>query len=175
VALLNGGSIRADTVISAGPLTLRDVLSLLPFNSELVKLEVTGEVLRQALENGLSLSGPRAEPGRFPQVSGMVYAYDLSRPAGGRLVEVTVAGRPLDPKKTYTLAASNYVAGGGDGYAVLKGRKNLLRGKLVDSEVLRRAIAEAKTIAPQTDGRIRRVDKPAEAPCPAAPAAAGGR
>ncbi|HWS54102.1 MAG TPA: 5'-nucleotidase C-terminal domain-containing protein [Pyrinomonadaceae bacterium] len=174
VALLNGGSIRADTVISAGRLTLRDVLSLLPFNSELVKLEVTGEVLRQALENGLSLSGPRAEPGRFPQVSGMTYAYDLSRPAGDRVRDVTVGGKPLDPKKTYTLATSNYVAGGGDGYAVLKGSKNLLGEKLVDSEVLRRAIAEAKTIAPQTDGRIRRLDKPSDAPCPAvAPAAAG--
>ncbi|HEV3469841.1 MAG TPA: 5'-nucleotidase C-terminal domain-containing protein [Pyrinomonadaceae bacterium] len=175
VALINGGSIRADTVISAGELTLRDVLSLLPFNSELVKIEVTGEVLRQALENGLSLSGPRAEPGRFPQVSGVAYAYDLSRPAGDRVREVTVGGRPLDPKKTYTLATSNYVAGGGDGYAVLAGRQNLLKEKLVDSEVLRRAIAEAKTIAPQTDGRIRRLDKPAEAPCPVAAPPAVGR
>ncbi|MDQ3805669.1 MAG: bifunctional metallophosphatase/5'-nucleotidase, partial [Acidobacteriota bacterium] len=174
VALINGGSIRADTVISAGALTLRDVLSLLPFSGELVKIEVTGDVLRQALENGLSLSGPRAEPGRFPQVSGITYAYDLSRAPGERVREVTVGGKPLDLKKTYTLATSSYVAGGGDGYAVLKGRPNLLTEKLIDSEVLRRAIAEAKTIAPQTDGRIRRVDKPADGPCPVGAAAAGG-
>jgi len=178
VVLFNGGSIRADTVISAGELTLRDVLSILPFNSELVKIQVTGDVLRQALENGLSLSGPQAEPGRFPQVSGLTYAYDLSRAPNDRVREVVVAGQPLDPRKTYTLATSKYVAEGGDGYAVLKGRPNLLKDKLVDSEVLRRAIAEAKVITPRTDGRIRRVDKPAErAPCPtgAASAAAGGR
>jgi 5'-nucleotidase len=179
VTLFNGGSIRADTVISPGELTLRDVLSILPFNSELVKIEVTGEVLRRALEHGLSLSDGRSEPGRFPQVSGLTYAYDLTRPAGERVREVTVAGRPLDPRKTYTLATSKYVAEGGDGYAVLQGRANLLKEKLVDSEVLRRAIESAKdkVIAPQVDGRIRRLDRPAgggAAPCPlAAPAAAG--
>jgi 5'-nucleotidase len=169
VALINGGSIRADTIISAGELSLRDVLSILPFNNELAKIKVTGATLRLALENGLSLSGPRAEPGRFPQVSGMTYSYDLSRPAGDRVREVLVAGQPLDPKKTYTLATSLYVAEGGDGYAVLKGNKNLLKEKLVDSEVLRRSIAEAKVIAPRVEGRLRRVDSPETGqPCPPA-------
>ena len=172
VALVNGGSIRADTVISAGELSLRDVLSLLPFNNDLAKIEVTGETLKRALENGVSLSGPRAEPGRFAQVSGMSYEYDLSRPAGDRVTRVLVAGRPLDPKKTYTLVTSQYVADGGDGYAVLKGHRNLLTQKLVDSEALRRAIAEDKLIAPRVEGRVRRVDKPdAGRPCPPAPAA----
>jgi 5'-nucleotidase len=172
VALVNGGSIRADTIISAGELTLRDVLSLLPFNNDLAKIEVTGETLKRALENGVSLSGPRAEPGRFAQVSGMTYEYDLSRPVGERVTKVLVAGRPLDPKKTYTLATSLYLVEGGDGYAVLKGSKNLLTQKLVDSEVLRRAIAEAKLISPRVEGRVRRVDQPAAGqPCPPAPAA----
>jgi 5'-nucleotidase len=173
VALVNGGSIRADTVISAGELTLRDVLSVLPFNNDLTMIEVTGETLRAALENGVSQSGGSAEPGRFAQVSGMTYAYDLTLPAGKRVTEVTVAGRPLDPKRTYKLVTSQYVADGGDGYAMLKGRPNLIKEKLVDSEVLRRAIAEAKVISPRVEGRVRRVDKPAgERPCPApAPAA----
>jgi 2',3'-cyclic-nucleotide 2'-phosphodiesterase (5'-nucleotidase family) len=153
-------------------MTLRDVLSILPFNNELVKIAVTGATLRRALENGVSLSGPRAEPGRFAQVSGMTYAYDLSRPVGERVTEVSVAGRPLDPQRIYTMATSQYVAEGGDGYAVLKGSKNLLTEKLVDSEVLRRAIAEAKVIAPRVEGRVRRVDQPAAGqPCPPAPAA----
>src|SRR5712691_6125214 len=46
VALVNGGSIRADTIIKAGILTKRDVISILPFNNRLVKLQVTGAVLR---------------------------------------------------------------------------------------------------------------------------------
>ncbi|MBC7933141.1 MAG: 5'-nucleotidase C-terminal domain-containing protein, partial [Rubrivivax sp.] len=175
-ALMNGGSIRADEVIEPGDLTLRDVLSILPFGGDLVKIEVTGDTLVKALEHGLGLTAPGAEPGRFPQVSGLRYSFDASRLPGVRLIDVTTAdGKPIDPKKTYTLVTTAFVAGGGDGYAMLKGHANLLKDKLTDSDVLRRAISTAKTIAPRTDGRIRRLDRPAEAqPCKAA-AAAGDR
>src|ERR1044072_5149698 len=73
VALINGGSIRADDVLPAGDLAVRDVLSILPFGNNLSVLDVTGEVLRQALEHGVSLTGPGAEPGPFPQVSGLTF------------------------------------------------------------------------------------------------------
>jgi 2',3'-cyclic-nucleotide 2'-phosphodiesterase (5'-nucleotidase family) len=80
---------------------------------------------------------------------------------------VTIGGQPLNPQKTYTLVTTKYVAEGGDGYDMLKGTRNVIAEKLIDSDVLRRAIATAKTIAPRTDGRIRRLDKPdAEKPCP---------
>jgi 5'-nucleotidase len=167
VALINGGSIRADDVLPAGDLTVRDVLSILPFGNDLAVIEVTGEVLRQALEHGVSLTGPGAEPGRFAQVSGLRYSFDASKLPGVRVAEVTVGGRPLDPKKTYRLVTTTFVAEGGDQYAMFKGSRSVpLKTKLTDSGVLRQAIEDAKTIAPQTDGRIRRLDRPAEAkPC----------
>jgi 5'-nucleotidase len=178
VALVNGGSIRADTVISAGELTLRDVLSILPFGNNLSKIEVTGETLLQALEHGVSRSGPGAEPGRFAQVSGLRYSFDASLLPGVRIRDVTVGGQPLDPKRTYTLTTTEYVAKGGDQYEMFKGARNVTAGRMTDSEVLRKAIAEAKTIAPRTDGRIRRLDSPASVekkPCGAAAAGAGSK
>ena len=167
VALINGGSIRADDVLPAGDLTVRDVLSILPFGNDLAVIEVTGDVLLQALEHGVSLTGPGAEPGRFAQVSGIRYSFDASKPAGARVSDVTVNGKPLDLKKSYTLATTSFVAGGGDQYAMFKGRPNVpLKSKLTDSGVLRKTIEDAKTIAPRTDGRIHRLDTPAEAkPC----------
>ncbi len=172
VALLNGGSIRADDVLQPGELTVRDVLSILPFGNELVKIEVTGDTLLKALEHGVSLTGPGAEPGRFPQVSGLRYSFDASRLPGARIKEVTVGGKPLDPKKTYTVVTYAYLAGGGDEYAVLKGSKSLpLASKLSDSDVLRRAIQAAGTIAPQKDGRITRLDRPGGTDEPCKPAA----
>ncbi|HEX8720463.1 MAG TPA: bifunctional UDP-sugar hydrolase/5'-nucleotidase [Pyrinomonadaceae bacterium] len=172
VALVNGGSIRADDVLPEGELTVRDVLSILPFGNDLAVIEVPGDVLLKALEHGVSQTAPGAEPGRFPQVSGIRYSFDASKLPGVRVTEVTVGGRPLDPKKTYTLVTTSFVAGGGDQYAMFKGLKGVpLKEKLTDSGVLRRAIEEAKTVAPRTDGRIRRLDTPAGArPC--APAAA---
>jgi 5'-nucleotidase len=174
VALINGGSIRADAIISPGAVMLRDVLSILPFNNELVKIGVTGQTLRQAIEHGVSRTAPGAEPGRFPQVSGLTYVFDATRPAGDRVTEIMVGGRPLDPKRTYTMVTTRYVAEGGDQYAMLKGHENLLRERLLDSEVLRRAIVEAKVISPRTEGRIRRADASDGArPCPpSAPKAA---
>jgi len=68
---MNGGSIRADEIIRSGPLTKRDVLSILPFKNKVVKLALTGATLRQALEHGVARSAEDAEPGRFPQVSGI--------------------------------------------------------------------------------------------------------
>src|SRR5262249_25548241 len=76
VAMINGGSIRADAVISPGTLTVRVVLSILPFKTKLVKLEVSGATLRAAVEHGLSRTAEDAEPGRFPQVSGVQFSFD---------------------------------------------------------------------------------------------------
>ena len=131
---------RADTVISPGPLTMRDVLSILPFNNELEVIEVKGALLVEALENGVGRTAPGAEPGRFPQVSGMKYSFDASLPAGRRIKSVTVGTRPLDPARSYTLATTRYVAVGGDGYDMLAPAPRVPRGKLIDSEALRRLI-----------------------------------
>lgn len=168
IGLINGGSIRADDVLPAGELTVRDLLSILPFGNDLAVIELTGDVLLQALEHGVSLTGPGAEPGRFPQVSGLRFAFDASKPVGARVSEVTVGDKPLDLKKTYTLVTTSFIADGGDQYAMFKGRPNVLKTKLTDSGVLRKAIEDAKTIAPKKDGRIRRLDTPADSkPCAA--------
>jgi 5'-nucleotidase len=79
-----------------------------------------------------------------------------------RVVGVTVGGKPLDEKKKYTLATSDYVGlSGGDGYAMLKEARVLIPPDQArfDSDVLRSAIATMKVIAPRTDGRIKRLDK----------------
>ena len=162
VGLMNGGSIRADELIAAGALTRRDVLSILPFKNRVVKVELSGATLRQALEHGVARSAEDAEPGRFPQVSGVRFTFDARRPAGSRIVELTVNGKPLDPNKNYTLATSDYVAiDGGDGYEMLKSARVLIPRERAqfDSDILQAAITAKKIIAPKTDGRIKRLDQ----------------
>ncbi len=162
VGLMNGGSIRADEIIKPGPITKRDVLSILPFKNKVVKLELTGSLLRQALEHGVARSAEDAEPGRFPQVSGVTFTFDARRPPGSRIVDLKVNGKPLNEQGKYTLATSDYVAlDGGDGYEMLKQGRVLIpreQGKF-DSDVLRAAIIARRTIAPKVEGRIIRLDK----------------
>jgi 5'-nucleotidase len=162
VALVNGGSIRADLIYNPGVLTKRDVLSILPFNNPIVKVEISGKTLRETLEHGVARSAEDNEPGRFPQISGMTFKFDTTRPAGNRLTEILVGGKPLDEKKTYTLATSDFlVSRGGDGYTIFKDAKVLIKADEApkDSDVFEQAIKNApnKIIAPKTENRIIRI------------------
>lgn len=159
VALVNGGSIRADLTYSPGPLTMRDVLSMLPFNNPIVKVEVTGKLLADILEHGVARSAEDNEPGRFPQVSGMSFKFDTRKLPGQRVSDIMVGGKPLDEKKTYTLATSDFlVSRGGDGYTMFKGAKVLIPADKAekDSDVFEQAIRSApnSTISPRLEGRI---------------------
>jgi 2',3'-cyclic-nucleotide 2'-phosphodiesterase (5'-nucleotidase family) len=54
VAITNGGGIRTNALFPAGRIARKDVLAWLPFGNVGVKVAVTGAVIRQALENGVS-------------------------------------------------------------------------------------------------------------------------
>ena len=162
VALVNGGSIRADLTYSPGPLTMRDVLSMLPFNNPIVKVEVSGKLLGDILEHGVARSAEDNEPGRFPQVSGMSFKFDTRKLPGQRVSDIMVGGKPLDEEKTYTLATSDFlVSRGGDGYTMFKDAKVLMPADKApkDSDVFEQAIKSApnSTISPKLEGRIIRI------------------
>ena len=163
IGFMNGGSIRADALIPAGRILIRDVLSILPFKNKLVKIEVTGAMLRAALEHGVSRTAPGAEPGGFPQVSGIEFSFDASKSPGSRVVDVKVNGQPLDDTRKYTLATSTFIGlDGGDGYTMFKGAPVVLAPDRapIDSEALKRVFVSGKAIAPKVQGRIKRLDAP---------------
>ncbi|MBN9016202.1 MAG: bifunctional metallophosphatase/5'-nucleotidase [Rhizobiales bacterium] len=156
VAITNGGGIRADREYPAGTvLTRADIFAELPFGNKTVKLSVTGEQLRAALVNGFSQADQGA--GRFPQVSGLTVDVDLSKPPRERVLTIKVGDKPLDLSATYTLATNDFMANGGDGYAVLREAGQLIGpidAQLMASQVID-YIAAKKTIAPTVEGRIR--------------------
>jgi 5'-nucleotidase len=161
IALINGGSIRSNTTIGPGPLTRRELLSVFPFSNTVVKVQVSGQQIRQALEHGVSRLNDE-EAGRFPQVSGLRFSYDGRKPAGSRVVKITVNGHPLKDRKSYTLTSSAYLIGGGDGYNMFKDSRYLVSPEAapLETDMLEDALRAAKTIAPKTDGRIQRIDAP---------------
>jgi 5'-nucleotidase/UDP-sugar diphosphatase len=120
VALENGGGIRAS--IEQGPVTLGDVLTVLPFGNLVSTLSLSGEDLQAVLENGASKIEEGG--GRFLQVSGLRYQFDPSKPAGNRIVSVEVLDaqgkyQSLDPKAIYTIATNDFMRDGGDGFSVM--------------------------------------------------------
>ncbi len=157
VALVNGGSIRSNSTYGPGPLTRRDVLSILPFENPVVTVALKGKVLKAALENGVSrLEGEEA--GRFPHVSGMKFTYDPNQPVGSRIQEVWIGKKPLEDERTYILSTSAYLLDGGDGYSVFKGQVETLinpQEAPKEADLVITAIQKAKTIAPKEEGRSR--------------------
>ena len=166
VAVINGGGIRGDRVVPSGPLTRRDVYTLLPFANSVMKVELTGAALRQMLEHGLAQGDNQG--GGFLQVSGVQVSYDGRRAAGSRIVAVEIGGRPLDPDARYTVAVPNYVAQGGDGHTAFRTARVVVgaeSGPDLAALVLR-AIETRQTITPRIEGRIRMVAPRAAAPPP---------
>jgi 5'-nucleotidase len=160
VALVNGGGIRTNRTVPAGPLTRRDVHGLLPFTNVVVKLAMRGADLRRALERGLAQADHEA--GGFLQVSGLRLVWDPQRSAGSRIVSVEVGGRPLAADATYTVAVPSYLFRGGDGFTEFAGARVLVGEESGPglADLVLDALARQTTIAPMEDGRIRRGGAP---------------
>ena len=155
IGIANGGGIRAKKIYEPGTmLKRRDILSELPFGNVVVKLELTGAQVREALENGVSKVESNA--GRFPQVSGVSFIYNPKAKAGSRVISVKVGNNPLNKSGTYTVATNNYAAGGGDGYSVFKKGKVLIdaSGATLLAGMVMNYIKAKGSVSPKVEGRI---------------------
>ena len=156
IALINGGYIRGERQYQFGEqLTRRDIMRELPFRDQVVLIDITGEQLILALENGFSQI--EEIKGRFPHVSGMQVEYDPRKPVGERLVSVKVAGLAVVPQQTYRLATRQFIATGGDGFDMFGDLEPLRydgQASRLIADILIDAIQQQKQIAPQNEGRL---------------------
>ncbi|MEM8653201.1 MAG: 5'-nucleotidase C-terminal domain-containing protein [Pseudomonadota bacterium] len=150
IAIQNGGGIRAS--IDAGEITMGEVLTVLPFQNTLSTFQVPGVAIVAALENGVGQIEDGA--GRFPQVAGMSYAFDVSKPAGERVSDVMVGGAPIEMDKVYGVVSNNYVRNGGDGYAMFVDAANAYDFGPDLADVTAEYLAAQGPFTPYTDGRI---------------------
>ncbi|QVL52832.1 MAG: esterase-like activity of phytase family protein [Cyanobium sp. M30B3] len=118
---------QGNVVKPEGGISRNDIANALSFNNGLSLVSVTPAELKALIEFGVAAG---AGGGRFPQVGGMAFSYDLSRPAGERVLNLTIedqAGNDLDvvvrdgavvgdPARSIRMVTLNFLAGGGDGY-----------------------------------------------------------
>jgi 2',3'-cyclic-nucleotide 2'-phosphodiesterase (5'-nucleotidase family) len=172
-AITNSGGLRADltcptTDIATDfcpaftpppyPITRGQVLAVLPFGNVVFTVSINGEELKAMLENGVSAM-PAAN-GRFPQVSGLCFTYNIAASVGSRVTGVvrqaadgSCTGAPVDLSagSTYRVAMNDFMATGGDGYANVYARgttQNLM------DQVLADYITTATPVTPSIQGRI---------------------
>ncbi|MFF4371162.1 bifunctional metallophosphatase/5'-nucleotidase [Streptomyces sp. NPDC001594] len=155
LAIMNPGGIRADLAYKAaadegdGVVTYGESYTVQPFNNLLNVVDLTGAQLVTALQQ--QVSGPVNGPNpKILQVSkGFTYTLDLTKSGADRIVvdSVKLNGVAIDPAKTYRVVMNEFLAGGGDGFTVLKDHKNKLVG-VPDLEAFNALLAKSTAAAP---------------------------
>ena len=126
IAIQNAGGVRVP--VKAGPITMGDAFTVLPFTNVLVELPLTGAQVAAVLEDAVAayLDAGQAEGGGHPYAAGLRWHLDMSQAKGARFTQIEVKDRatghwsPIDPARTYIVATNDFIAKGQDGYATFK-------------------------------------------------------
>ena len=157
IALTNPGGIRTDiSGQDEGRVSYADLFASQPFRNQLVTLTLTGQQIKDLLEQQwLDPKRPR-----ILQVSrGFSYAWDALRPAGDHVISerLQLNGQPLDPIAIYRVTVNNYLAAGGDGFSILKAG-TAPRFSIYDADALHGYFQAHSPIAPGNADRILRLN-----------------
>jgi 2',3'-cyclic-nucleotide 2'-phosphodiesterase (5'-nucleotidase family) len=112
IALINHGGIRSS--IPKGDVTNKSMYEIMPFENEMVILEINGQQM-DSLLSFLSAKNIAAVSGLTLEVKGNNYT------------KATIAGLPFDSKKSYWIVANDYVQKGGYFFNMLKYPKQIIR------------------------------------------------
>jgi 2',3'-cyclic-nucleotide 2'-phosphodiesterase (5'-nucleotidase family) len=140
--MTNGGMRNA---LPAGDITLGNVFELMPFENELLVLDAPGPVVQQLFDYSAPIG---------MAVSGATYAVGADK----KPQSILIGGQPFDPAKTYRIAISDYLAGGGDHMEFLKAAKLrhtglLLRTVIIDH--IKGLTAAGQPVTAKVEGRVK--------------------
>ncbi|MFE4264171.1 bifunctional metallophosphatase/5'-nucleotidase [Streptomyces sp. NPDC056883] len=136
LAIMNPGGIRADLAYKAagaegdGVVTYGESYTVQPFTNMMTVVDLTGAQLITTLQQQVSGPVNGANPKILQISKGFSYTLDTTKASADRIVvdSVKLNGEPIDPARTYRVAMNEFLAGGGDGFGVLKEHKNKLVG-----------------------------------------------
>lgn len=160
IAMVNQGGLRANLTWlpasgsrKAGGVTYADLYKVLPFGNTIVTLSMTGDQIKQALEQQYDPSRSRAQL-ILGISNGFSFDYSSNGAQGSRVKNITLNGNPLDPSKTYQVTVGDYLAAGGDSFTAFVGGMNPVGGGL-DLDALKAYIKANSPLAPPSVDRIR--------------------
>jgi len=141
IAIINTSGIRS--TIKKGPVTLRMIAEVLPFEDYVMTTTLTGQEIEETLNSSIRKGG-----GAFLQVSGLSF-----KMKGKKAVDISVGGEALSLDKSYSVATAEFLANGGEGYKVFKSKKSESTGMLL-REAFSQYLKGKKTIAASPLNRI---------------------
>jgi 2',3'-cyclic-nucleotide 2'-phosphodiesterase (5'-nucleotidase family) len=143
--------------IPAGPIRKSALKNLVPHDSKLVAMTLTGvdikDVLEQSVENVLT-QDPQKKVGGMVQVSGLTFTYQPGQKYGSRVQTTLVGGKPLDPRQQYRTVTNSMLADGGHNYRALT-RGSDRRELELQYDIIESALRKRGRITTPERGRIR--------------------
>ena len=131
LALINSGGVRDS--LPAGQITYRDLLKVQPFSNTVGVITLSGAELLDYLGAAAQMT---PGSGGYPQTAGLRW-----RIQGSAVVDAQVGGKPIDRRRQYRMAVTNFTAIGGDGYPKLNNHPGYVNFGFNDAEVLRAYIS----------------------------------
>ena len=144
VAFYNAAGVRAP--LKAGPVTYGQLYEVLPFGNTIVNVDLTGDQLRGVLEDASGSAGRL-------QIGGGSWVYRFTNSAGSRVLDATIAGQPLDPKRIYHVATIDYLLLGGDGHTWFGKGTNVIYGD-IEVDAVAAYMTAHSPLDPKVEGRI---------------------
>lgn len=157
LAFMNQGGVRADLVPGAdGVVTFGALYAIQPFGNVLTVKSFAGRQILALLEQQFRVEGSTQHI-LLPSAN-VSYSYAWSRPAGSRVSDLRLDGRPIDPDARYRVGTSVFLGDGGDGFTVLREGTDAFIGP-IDLEALEAYFAAARgKVAAPSGQRIKRLD-----------------
>jgi 2',3'-cyclic-nucleotide 2'-phosphodiesterase (5'-nucleotidase family) len=149
----------------AGPLSMRQVWQLYPYENSLVTVRATGKMVREALERSAEcMSDPEERPRSCDSLEGAEYEIDLSRPPRQRVVFLRRGGRDVQDDDVFTVALNSHRAAGGGGYGMWKRAEKVAEKGNVRQMLVSDARAHPRlTLEPTRNWKVTGRARPREA------------
>jgi len=139
LAFMNIGGVRNSFLVNGiangenpGEITYTEAYNVAPFGNLLVSLDMTGQQIKDTLEQQFIAGRPGGRDALGLGVSaGFSYTWDATQPQGSKVVPGTMSlhGVPMDMAATYRVGTINFLANGGDSFSGFMAGTNLLGGK----------------------------------------------
>jgi 2',3'-cyclic-nucleotide 2'-phosphodiesterase (5'-nucleotidase family) len=139
MGLISTGGVRIP--LPKGPLTRGDIFELMPFENQILVLELSGEQTLRLFEHAA-------------RVKNLAISNSRLLVKEGKVESITIGDQPFDAAKTYRLATSDYLAGGGDHLVMLKEARVADRTELLLRDAIVAKIEALAAAGQAVDARV---------------------
>lgn len=164
IALIQGGGIRASIDKNTdGNITMKDVLTVLPFEDKILLIQVHGKTIRNALEHSAKVYKTDSSGG-FLQMHGLKVEYNMKNKNGQRVTSVQALCsecdipqfEDLDDNKLYNVITSNFLYEGGDNHVFKEDNvEKPAEFSKLDYEIFKEFLETREVVYPELDERIK--------------------